>query len=119
MLLAAILVASVHAAPAARPGVYHPLESGMTLYGLSRLYGVPVTTLMKANGIEDPTSIPAGSKIFVPGATARRSVPIRARFDWPLRGAITSPFGRRGERDHHSGVDIDGEEGDPIRAAAS
>ena len=38
---------------------------------------------------------------------------------WPAQGAITAAFGRRGKSDHHEGIDIDGQTGDPIRAAAS
>jgi len=38
---------------------------------------------------------------------------------WPIQGLITAPFGRRGKSDHHEGIDIDGETGDPIHAAAS
>ncbi|HUD70936.1 MAG TPA: M23 family metallopeptidase [Dongiaceae bacterium] len=38
---------------------------------------------------------------------------------WPLTGIITGPYGRRGKHGHHAGIDIDGQEGDPIRAAAS
>lgn len=40
-------------------------------------------------------------------------------FSWPLRGQITSPFGPSKTRTHHAGIDISGDERDPIRAAAS
>lgn len=104
-------------------GIYQPLGRGMTLFRLSRTYNVPVATLMEANGIEDPTSIPAGTRIFIPGATERIPVepfhpPSTALFSWPIRGTITAPFGRTRTRTHHSGIDIDGRTGDPIHAAA-
>ena len=38
---------------------------------------------------------------------------------WPLHGVVTGRYGRRGRNGHHTGVDIDGQRGDPIRAAAS
>lgn len=40
----------------------------------------------------------------------------RSGFVWPVRGGVTSGFGPRGGR-MHSGLDIDGNTGEPIRAA--
>lgn len=109
--------------PAGKPrgGVRHELRPGQTLYALSRLYGVPVAVLIEANGIADPSRIPAGAKILIPGAREVRSVsrPASPRFAWPLEGAITSKFGPRGKRGQpHEGIDIDGRTGDLVRAAA-
>jgi murein DD-endopeptidase MepM/ murein hydrolase activator NlpD len=108
------------------PGVYHRLLRGQTLYSLARAYGVPLGTLLRANGIQDPTNIPEGTPIFIPGAAGERTVPApdrpaqSPRLSWPLRGTITARFGPRGGRGRpHEGIDIDGRHGDPIRAAAS
>jgi len=63
----------------ARPGaggVTYPLKPGQTLYSMARVYGVPVQTLMRVNGITDPRTIPDGTPIFIPGVNERRTVPL-------------------------------------------
>ena len=114
------------AAPAetsAAAPVYHPLERGQTLYALSRLYEVSLDELLEVNSIVDPRSVAEGTPIYIPRASRALpyptpSAPHEASLGWPLSGPITGRFGRRGQRSHHSGVDIDGERGDPIHAAA-
>jgi murein DD-endopeptidase MepM/ murein hydrolase activator NlpD len=101
-------------------GIHHPLERGQTIGVLAKKYGVPVAVILEANGIVDPASIPAGTKIFVPGAKQLLSIPSAvARYAWPVKGPVTSPFGATARRkDRHSGIDIAGDIGDPIHAAA-
>jgi len=102
-----------------RTGVYHRLEPGQTLAILARAYHVPVDTLLRVNGISDPTTIPAQTAIFIPGARKVLDLgPSEPALAWPLRGEIMTPFNPFGKKGrHHEGIDIDGEMGQPIRAA--
>ena len=59
--------------PGGERGIYHRLEEGQTLYRLSLLYDVPLDRLLVINRIDDPTDIPSGSPIFIPGA--KRQLP--------------------------------------------
>lgn len=49
-------------------GFYHALARGETLWQLSQRYGVSVDAIVRANQIEDPRNLAAGTRIFVPGA---------------------------------------------------
>jgi murein DD-endopeptidase MepM/ murein hydrolase activator NlpD len=83
-----------------------------------------------AGGDTAPASVRGGRKV---GAASSRATAARAPVDfffavpdfadaltafiWPTEGAVTSPFGRR-RLGWHRGIDIKGERGDPILAAA-
>lgn len=47
-------------------GQTHVLLSGQTLYSVARAYHVSVSALMNANGISDPTRLPAGMVLNIP-----------------------------------------------------
>jgi len=47
-------------------GVRVSLQRGMTLYSLSRAYRVPLQTILSANDIHDPTTVRAGTEIYIP-----------------------------------------------------
>lgn len=49
-------------------GIYHTVKKGQTLYRISKAYNVPVEDIMKANNIDDPSSLKVGEKLFIPGA---------------------------------------------------
>jgi lipoprotein NlpD len=102
-------------------GVHHLLKRGQTLYAVARAYGIPLESLVEVNRIADPSRVQAGLVLFIPGASApidvAPSIPIT--LSWPLAGRLTSYFGSEGDRLNHEGIDIDGELGEVVKAAAA
>lgn len=117
-------------------GVTHTVKNGETLWRICRTYDVDMQDVAELNNIRDPADIKAGRKIFIPGVTRVRKVPSyspprsldskyegsdkidvqRGKFDWPVKGNVSSGFGiRDGVR--HDGIDIKVPEGTPIKAA--
>jgi len=116
-----------------RGAVIHVLQPGENLYRVSRYYDVPLEDILRANDIRDVSDIPIGTRIVVPGAArAAPSTSLAAlvpqvpghpsaresglEFAWPVRGKLSSRYGRRGGR-HHEGIDISARPGTPVRAA--
>jgi len=101
--------------------VAHRVQPGETLWDIARMYQVDARVIAARNGLSDINKIIVDQSLYVPlgypgaGLTARAAAvwPL----NWPLVGAITSPFGLRDGRPHE-GIDIAAEEGTPIRAAA-
>jgi lipoprotein NlpD len=58
-----------------RQGIYHQVEPGQTLYRISKTYKVEEAYLARINGIPNPTRLRVGTRIFVPGAVAKKYVP--------------------------------------------
>lgn len=140
VLLRALLAAAALSACASEPkhGVMHVVQPGETVWRIARRYGVSSETVIRANGIRDVTRVRAGARLWIPGAREvlrtepprPPAEPVRTHptgcfqaerkaglsFAWPLRGTLTSRFGRRG-RSRHDGVDLSAPRGTPVRAA--
>src|SRR5690606_5188623 len=107
------------------------VQRGETLWSLARAHNTTVAAIMSANGLKSE-QIYAGMQLrIVPGneIAASRAItehvnpaPTVSGLIWPLSGPITSRYGYRSLRisgsNWHSGLDIDGDTGDPIVAAA-
>jgi murein DD-endopeptidase MepM/ murein hydrolase activator NlpD len=89
----------------------HYVKKQETLFQISRIYGIPVERIAIANGIKDASRIFVGQAIVIPGNGYSHII-------WPVRGKISSYFGKRESRGFHEGIDIVAPKGTPIKAAA-
>ena len=124
-------------------GVTHVVQSGQTPYRIAQTYGIDVKKLIRANKIRDASNIPVGTRLWIPGAyrvryvsskdSSKRGVSkkksankkpkkkraaVKNYLRWPVKGTLTSTFGKRGKR-KHDGIDIGASKGTPIYAAAA
>jgi murein DD-endopeptidase MepM/ murein hydrolase activator NlpD len=124
-------------------GSYHTIRPGENLYRIGLRYGVPHEELRSLNGIRDETEMQVGTRLWIPGsgkkasggsgkpratqltqlAAVRKQATREARkdhlrFDWPIKGRLTSNFGMRRGRPHE-GIDLAAPRGSSVRAAES
>jgi Membrane proteins related to metalloendopeptidases len=105
----------------------HAVKKGETLWDISRRYSVSLEQLCSLNQGVNAENLKIGMNLSLP-ASAQKPSPVYAApsrasadtafFSWPIRGAITSPYGWRSSGFHH-GTDIAARYGDSIQAAAA
>jgi len=74
--LVVILCCGVLTLACAPSGIYHTVQPGQTLYRIAKTYGVEEGRLARINNIKDPTQLKANQKIYIPGASQLRQVPV-------------------------------------------
>ncbi len=130
---------------------YHRVQAGDSIAKLATAYDVPAASLEKANQDILVAGLKPGQKIYIPfeenpdwnkefyeevdEAPGERAVAsdesetpgvdpnMRVAFLWPVKGPISSKFGRRTMRGRgrhmHEGIDIAARKGTPVRVARS
>lgn len=107
--------------------VSHTVEQGDNLTKLANRYDTTVTNISSYNGLQNPDRLLPGQVLYIPTdsvATISRSLGVRFRLEWPVKGNISSGYGYRvhpilKNRHFHGGIDIAAAEGTPVKAAAS
>jgi lipoprotein NlpD len=60
---------------ATQSGIYHTVREGQTLYRIGKTYGLDERYLARINGIDDPSHLRVGDRLFIPGARHEEYVP--------------------------------------------
>ena len=103
------------------------VAKGESLSVIAARYNTTVSALMAANNLRS-TKLVVGQKLHVvaaadllPATITTPELGAGVVMVWPLVGAVTSRFGYRQLRGspNHTGVDIDGNTGDPVMAATA
>lgn len=115
---------------------YHEVKAGDTLGRVAEQYNVPVRELARANSNQAAKGLKVGSKLYIPfeegidwdkdveneialeSPTLKSQPAVTVPFSWPMKGWISSKFGKR-RRKMHDGIDIAAPHGTPIAAARS
>lgn len=126
----------------------HTVQDGETGLSIALDYGVGWSAIAAASGIDPKKPIKPGQKLIIPTMT-KGAAPVPAaspsptpsappsaspspavtlppdtakapRFAWPVRGEVIRKFApRSGKTAFHDGIDVAGEKGDAVRAAAA
>lgn len=109
----------------------HTIAKGETMWDISRKYDVDINQLIRANPGKNPKALKIGDQLQIPDNTnssgrivlaynepSRSYTNVKSQFMWPVVGTITSRYGWRSSGFHH-GLDIAGDMGDPVKAAAA
>lgn len=105
-------------ASASLRGGEHVVQRGETLAAIGRRYGTDYLSLARLNGIRSPYTIYPGQRLRLPG-TAAASTPVAPAGGWTWPTAGTTLRGYVAAHGGNKGLDIAGQIGQPIRAAAS
>ena len=105
-----------------RPGVYHKVKKGETLWSIARAYDVSMKEVIVSNRIPNVARVEENQLVFIPGVHASKEITFNKDakengFAWPVRGKLIGYFHERKGAYFNKGIDIQAREGDTVRAA--
>ena len=108
-----------------RSGVYHKVKKGQTIWRIAKAYNVDVDDIIKMNNIPDVAQVEENQLVFIPGADKVKEIVAETKdndteFIWPVKGKVVGYFNQFGSDAHmNSGIDIQGTDGQSVKASRS
>jgi len=106
-------------------GVYHEVRRGESIWKISKIYGVDLNRIIRANHLPNASKIEVGQLIFIPdkkNALTTASYPKYTKsesFIWPVKGKVVSYFGSAKNMVKNKGIDIESRPASSIVASRS
>lgn len=101
------------------PGIHHRVETGQTLWKISRLYDVDIDDILRINHLPEDAAIAAGQVLLVPNRTRPQNFAVKSGADdfiWPLKGRVITGFGLNYRNLINKGINIQASMGEDILA---
>ncbi len=96
--------------PPGIPGIYHKVETGQTLWRISKIYNVDLDAIASINHLPDTARIETGQLIFIPDRQRKIVSEIKYTsedFIWPAKGRVIAVFGQTFDNMINKGINIE------------
>jgi murein DD-endopeptidase MepM/ murein hydrolase activator NlpD len=112
----------------ASSGIRHRVETGQTLWRISKIYNVDIDDIIRVNRISESTPIEVGQVLLIPGGLKTQNIPLKPAepvqsagddFIWPLKGRVIAGFGSTYRNLINRGINIQTSSGANVLASRS
>jgi len=106
----------------AAPGIHHRVETGQTLWKISRLYDVEIDDILRLNHLPEDAAIEPGQVLLIPNRKSLQNFAVKSSGDdfiWPLKGRVITGFGSNYHNLINKGINIQPSTGEDILASRS
>jgi len=104
------------------PGIYHRVETGQTLWKISRLHNVDIDDILRLNHLPEDAAIETGRILLIPKRNSPRNFAVKSSGDdfiWPLKGRVITGFGSNYHNLINKGINIQASMGEDILVTRS
>jgi LysM repeat protein len=104
-------------------GTRHRVESGQTLWRISKMYDVDIDDILRVNRLPEEATIEIGQVLLIPSRTRQQNFAAKSSrgedFIWPVKGKVIAGFGTNYHNLINEGLNIQAMPGGNVLATRS